>query len=148
MKHLSFIKSFTKADWKAFVGFTLLNIIHFILYPFSWLMIADCFKDVFPPNYPPHDFFKIPSLAKITAHCIIAVFISILASLIICKIQVWLLSLPAQFVLGCLVLYLLYSDVIFSVKLIGYHILAQAIGVFIGLYVRKRRNRKQAPPAT
>lgn len=149
-KQLSkFFKPITKSDWAKFAVFTLLNIVHFILYPFSTLMIASRFKNVFPSDYPPGDFFEIPSLAIITAKCIVAVFVSILTGLFISKLRVWLLSLPIQFVLGCLLFNLAYYqsnfDWLTTIEWVGPQIAAQVPGVFIGLYIRKFRARAKTP---
>ncbi len=142
-----FFKSFTKSDWRVFVVFTLLNIVHFILSLYSTFVIALCFKEVFPSDYPPGDFFEIPSLAIIIAKCIVAVFVSILAGIFISKLRVWLLSLPIQLVFGYLAFYLVYYQVtnapLFAIEWVGPQIAAQVPGVFIGLYIRKRRTRKQ-----
>ena len=136
MKHLSFIKSFTKADWKAFIIFTILNILHFPLSLYSGGIIALFISGDFSPDFA----------AEITAKCIVAVFVTIFAGWFIRKLHVWLLSLPFQFVLGCLLFKWVYSPLnvywLTTINWVGTQIVAQAIGVFIGLYVRKHHIRK------
>ena len=139
-------KPITKSDWVKFAVFILLNIIFCISLPWVRLFVV-AIVDSYFPNHTIFGIHYTQSQAYIAVDLILLLFLQIWSGVFIRKLRIWLLSLPLQFVLGCLVLYLLYSDVIFSVKLIGHHILAQAIGVFIGLYVRKHRKRKQAHPA-
>ena len=133
MKHTSFFRSFNKSDWKAFIIFTLSNIIHFTVSLYSGGLIALSLSGDFSPDFS----------ATLTAKCIVAVVVAIYAGLYIRKLQVWLLSLPFQFALGCLLFRLAYSQLninwLTTVDWVGYQLIAQAIGIAIGYHIRKRK---------
>lgn len=156
----NFIKPLSKTDWIKLTVFVLLSTLFTTSYGFTRLIIASWFSDIFPPDYPSNSFFKIPSLAWLTAEFILAVILAILTVACVSKLRVWVLSIPVQMVL-CFAFYFLNSynssvtlqlnSVAVIIILIAQVLIVQAIGVAIGLGIRnlacKIQAHKQPIPA-
>ncbi len=90
------------------------------------------------------------------AAVVIACILTICAGLLIRTFKIWIVSLPVQFVLCVTLMYGAHLTgmsvggnltIAFCAGLAGILLLIQVPGIFVGLLIRKRRNRKQAPPA-
>lgn len=84
------------------------------------------------------------------AAIIITCILTILSALLVRTFKIWVISLPTQFVVFFLVLWLILGGPVgMSIQFIVFIFIPQAIGVAIGLLIRKHRarKRKQAHPA-
>ena len=143
MKKLNkLLKPSLPIDYGVFVAFILLNLIFAFAYPYGRLIIADWIEqmDIFPHDYPPSAFFKISALSWLTAECILGAFIALWAGMLIKEWAIWLWSVPIQFVLFSLGWWLLFEvSLKSSIQVIVLIFISQAIGVAVGLLIRKRK---------
>ena len=146
MKKLSaLLKPQLPFDRGVFVAFILLNLIFGFLYSYARLILSGCIEqmDIFPHDYPPGSFFRISWYSIITAECIIGALIAPWAGMLIKEWAIWIWSVPIQLIL-LFVLYLILGATFVSSLGIAIRIglpifVSQAIGVAVGLLIRKRK---------
>ena len=142
----NFLKSLSKTDWIKLSVFIPINIIYCIAFYFIRLFIVVAIDDYFPPQYHSDGIFNIRSahpLAYTTAEYILLALMLIWTIAFLHKLQPWLLSLPIQFLLCFATCYLLAPAAAIWAQLVVKVLIVQAIGVAIGLGIRKAKARKQ-----
>ena len=144
-----FFKSFTKADWGKLSAFVLINIGFCVSFGFIRLFVVMLIGDFFPPRYLGGSIFHVRTahpLAYRTANIILMLFLQLWTGALMKKLQLWLVSLPIQFVLCFFALYLLIPGaLLLAAQLVGQVLIAQIPAVFIGLYIRKLCARTKTP---
>ena len=134
-------KPITKSDWVKFAVFILLNIIFCISLPWVRLFVV-AIVDSYFPNHTIFGIHYTQSQAYIAVDLILLLFLQIWSGVFIRKLRIWLLSLPLQFALYALTLWLIGENANSIGRFLSHLLIAQVVGVAIGLLVRKHRARK------